>query len=110
MTIGIVVYSDGEMVRQLSKNVGIGTNNQAEYTAVITALELAKELDANAVELKSDSQLLVRQLNGEYAVRGEKIRPLFEKVTQLCQNFSRVTFTWIPREKNQMADNLTGKK
>ena len=92
--------------------IGVGTNNEAEYQAVIFALKKAKALygkkvvENNEVEVRSDSELLIKQLNGEYKVLDEKIQSLFLRVWNLKIDFGKVKFVAIPREKNQAADKL----
>ena len=106
MGIGVVIYKDGVRVEELEEYIGDGTNNIAEYTAVIRALETAHSMGDMDVHLKSDSQLLVRQLNGEYRVRDPGLKPLKEKVDHLCHGL-KVHFEHIPREKNGEADALS---
>jgi len=106
MGIGIVIYRDGLRIEELSEYIGTGTNNIAEYTAVIRALETVHELGDVKVHLKSDSQLLVRQLNNEYKVRDPKLRPLKRQVDALCLHLE-VHFEHIPRDKNEEADELS---
>ena len=84
------------------------TNNQAEYTALARALEHALELGAgHRVAVHSDSELIVKQLNGEYRVKNEELRPLYERVQHLRQRFEQpVTFRHVRREQNRRADQL----
>jgi ribonuclease HI len=112
--IGVVFYNEKEQMiksfgEYLSDNM---TNNEAEYHAVIFALkkfkalfgkELAKKTE---VEIKSDSEFLVKQMNGEYKVLDEKIQPLFLEVWNLKLDFERVKFKAILRERNKEADRL----
>lgn len=115
MGIGVVIYRDGKKVAEMSEYIGNGTNNIAEYTAVMRALEYAKGSGDKEVRVRSDSQLVVRQLNGDYKVKDEKLRALKRQVDGLCAGMS-VSFEHIPREKNEEADTLskeaaeTGKK
>lgn len=110
MHIGVVIYdSSGTEIKSVSEFIGEGTNNYAEYSAVVRALEVAKELGGTDLVFRSDSQLLVRQLNGEYKVRSDNIRPLYEKIVSLISSFNSVSFEWVPRENNEVADRLTGK-
>ncbi|MEW6035668.1 MAG: ribonuclease HI family protein [Candidatus Micrarchaeota archaeon] len=106
MGIGVVIYRDGLRIEELSEYIGQGTNNIAEYTAVIRALETIHELGEMEAHVKSDSQLIVRQLNGEYKVRDPELRPLKERVEHLCKGL-KVSFEHIPREKNAEADELS---
>lgn len=84
------------------------TNNVAEYVAAICALEwLVRAGHAGEVVLHGDSQLVVRQMNGEYAVRAEHLKPYHERLRQLAARFRRVEIRWVPREENQRADELS---
>ena len=106
MGIGIVIYRDGVMVEQLSEFIGDGTNNIAEYRAVIKALETAHEMGEQEVHVKSDSELIVRQLNNEYKVRDPKLVPLKRRIDRLRLSL-HASFEHIPREKNSAADKLS---
>jgi ribonuclease HI len=106
MGIGVVIYRDGVRVEELSEYIGDGTNNVAEYTAVIKALETVHSMGELEAHIKSDSQLLVRQLNGEYKVKDPKLRPLKSTVDALCHGL-KVHFEHIPREHNSEADSLS---
>jgi len=110
MHIGVAIYEGERLVRTVSESAGTGTNNNAEYLAVIRALDEAKALGASEIELRSDSQLLVRQLNGQYKVRSANILPLFEKVREKKRFFSKISFIWTPREENVLADALSNGK
>ncbi len=106
MGIGIVIYRDGVMVEQLSEYVGVGTNNVAEYKAIIKALETAHSMGETEVHVKSDSELVVKQLNREYRVKDPELLPLKKEVDRLCSTI-KVSFEHIPREKNGKADGLS---
>jgi ribonuclease HI len=106
MGIGVVIYRDGMRVEELDEYIGDGTNNIAEYTAVIRALETAHGMGEMTVHLKSDSLLMVKQLNNEYSVKDAKLRPLHARVGELCHGLE-VHFEHIPREKNSEADKLS---
>jgi ribonuclease HI len=106
MGIGIVIYRDGFIVEELSEYLGHGTNNIAEYNAVIKALETAHSMGETEVHVKTDSQLVVRQLNGEYKVKDPELKPLKERIGHLCKGL-KVHFEHIPREKNSEADRLS---
>ncbi|MDD5326709.1 MAG: phosphoribosylglycinamide formyltransferase [Phycisphaerae bacterium] len=82
------------------------TNNVAEYTAIIKALEAAKQINAERLTIFSDSELLVRQINGQYKVKSEQIRPLFQRAVNLINDFEDWKLKHIPREKNKRADAL----
>ncbi|NQU78048.1 ribonuclease HI family protein [Candidatus Falkowbacteria bacterium] len=97
---GVVVEDlDGKMVGKFSKYLGETTNNQAEYQAVHFALEKAKEMRASEVEIFSDSELIVKQLNQDYKIKNEDLGKWFLKIWNLRQEIGKVSFTHIRREK-----------
>ncbi|MHC4499688.1 MAG: phosphoribosylglycinamide formyltransferase [Planctomycetota bacterium] len=89
--------------------LGQTTNNVAEYTAINKALEAAKRLGAKRLNVFSDSELLVRQVNGEYKVKSERMRPLFRQTIGLLDEFEEWKVQYIPREKNTEADRLVNR-
>jgi len=105
--IGVVI---GDKI--YGEAIGETTNNVAEYKAIIFALKKAKHLigSHNAkntdLEIYSDSELIVNQLNGKFKIKDENLKPLFIDIWNLKQDFNKVYFKYIPREKNQMADKL----
>lgn len=105
--IGVVITDrQGRVLLELGEALPRTTNNVAEYTAVIRALERARELGARRVQCLMDSQLVVRQLNGSYKVKHADMLPLYRRVLELVQQFEDVTFTHVPRELNAEADRL----
>jgi len=112
--IGVVIELDGEK-KEYSEAIGKATNNVAEYSAVVFALKKAKSLFGKeksreyTIKIHSDSELLVRQMNGEYKMKDENLKDLFVDVWNLKQDFKNVSFTHIPREKNKDADALVNK-
>ena len=94
-----------EVVWECGEYIGVATNNQAEYRALIRALEKAKELGATEVKCFLDSELLVKQLNREYRVKDKGLAPLFLRAWNLANGFTHASFTHIPREKNKRADS-----
>ncbi|MFH1401745.1 MAG: ribonuclease HI family protein [Parcubacteria group bacterium] len=111
--IGIVFYNEkGEAFKKYSEFVGQTTNNHAEYQAVIFALKKFKALfgkkiaEGAEIEVKSDSELLVRQLNGQYKIFEEKIGKLFLEIWNLKIDFKKIKFVLVSREKNKEADRL----
>lgn len=106
-SIGVVIAGvDGRVLAEFGEALRPTTNNVAEYTAVIRALERAAELGARAVRVMMDSQLVVRQLNGSYRVKHPEMVPLYRRVLELIQRFDDVTFEHVPREQNVEADRL----
>ncbi|MFH0852938.1 MAG: ribonuclease HI family protein [bacterium] len=104
--IGIVFEQDGKVIKKIGKYIGEGTNNFAEYTAIIEALTEAKKLGAKQLECYLDSQLVVEQLNQNYKVKNPELGKLFLKVWNLVQQFEKVEFKHFYREENKLADTL----
>jgi formyltetrahydrofolate-dependent phosphoribosylglycinamide formyltransferase len=106
-----VVLADPSGAIRFAKGYYLGqtTNNAAEYTAFIKALEAARRLGADAIELVTDSQLLAKQVQGEYAVRSPGIRPLYDKVKSLLAEFACWKVTHVRRSQNKQADKLVNK-
>jgi ribonuclease HI len=96
----------GNPLGNISRRIGITTNNQAEYRAIIAALEKAISLGVRQVELNSDSELVVKQINGRYRVKNTNLRPLYQKVVRLIGSLEGFKISYIPREKNTEADKL----
>lgn len=107
--IAAVFYQNGKKITEHSAFIGHATNNEAEYQALILALQKAKPLKAKNIDFFLDSELAVKHLNHKYKIKDEKIIPLFIKVWNLTLDFGKVTFTHIPREKNKEADALLNK-
>lgn len=93
-----------------SQAVGEKTNNQAEYLALIAGMEKARELGVKELTVRGDSQLVIRQMEGKYRVKNPNVKPLFEKAKEIERHFDRITYEWIPREKNKEADSLANLK
>lgn len=105
--IGATIKDEqGRLLASISRYIGRTTNNQAEYRAIIAALEKAAQMGATRVDIRSDSQLVVRQLNGRYRVKKASLRPLYLEVHKLLSQFEGFTITYIPREQNTEADAL----
>lgn len=105
--IGVVLKNVvGEVVAEVSQFIGNGTNNQAEYRAVLAGLEKAKELGVDELDLYLDSELVVKQLRGEYRVKNADLATLFVKAHNLSLSFKKITYTHIRRELNAEADRL----
>ena len=105
--VGIVIKHDGKTIKEIAEPIGLRvTNNIAEYTALIYALREAKVLKADEVSVKTDSELMHRQVMGIYAVKHDHIKPLFEEVKNLVTGFKQVEFKHVPREQNKEADKL----
>jgi ribonuclease HI len=105
--IGIVIRAeDGTTLAELGEYIGEATNNVAEYRALMRALEEAWRLGADSVEILADSELLVRQINGEYRVRHPNLVPLYAEVIEKLKGFSSFSIDHVPRKENARADAL----
>ena len=107
MAIGIVIYKDGELFKKISEAIGYGTNNIAEYKALIRGLEEAKKINPERIDVYCDSQLVVKQLNKKYKVKNKGIIPLFNRVEEIVQTIpGKIYFIWDRRDNNFLADGL----
>ena len=105
----VICDANGAVVQELSRYLGHATNNVAEYEALLIGLEALLKSGKKQIRVQSDSQLLVRQLNGEYRVKDEKLKTLFERATSLLRQFERCRILHVPREENKLADRLANK-
>ncbi len=106
-----VVFQDtaGQVIRTLSIRIGVSTNNIAEYSALIFALQEAVAMRAKEIDIFTDSELLAKQVNGEYKIKDDAIRVLYSFVAHLKRNFSKISVTHVPRERNKLADQQANK-
>jgi len=108
--IGVVIFDDkGIRIGEIAKYIGPATNNIAEYLAVVYGLQEAVYLGADKVVLNVDSQLVARQLKGEFKVKDQNLRKFFDLAVSLSQRFDSMEIREIPRERNKEADNLVNK-
>ena len=107
--IGIVIKSGSKVLLEVHDYIGKTTNNIAEYTALIRGLTEALLLGAKEVECYSDSELMVKQINGEYRVKNEGLAPLFSQANALIDKLKQFSITHKVREDNQHADELANK-
>ena len=98
-----VIRHDGEEVLEENGLLGETTNNIAEYTALLRALARAKELQGTDILIRSDSELLVKQMNGQYRVKNEGLIPLHKEANRLARQFKSVAYSHVPREENRQA-------
>jgi ribonuclease HI len=104
---GVVIRdAKGEIVARLKKYIGQSTNNVAEYFGLIAALDYAENHGIRALHVHSDSELLVKQMRGQYKVRSEDLRPLFERAKKMSQSFESFRIDHVYREQNREADAL----
>jgi ribonuclease HI len=108
--IGAVLLDEaGREIYTISRPIGVATNNQAEYKAAIAAVEAALALGARSLELRMDSELVVRQLQHRYRVRDPVLRRLFARLLELRRRFQEFQVKAIPREQNRRADALANR-
>ena len=105
--IGVVIEDeDGHTVYEASRALGVRTNNEAEYLALITALEFIKDSRPSEAEFRLDSELVVRQLNGQYKVKEPRLQSLYGQVIMLLNAVKKFKFRHVRREDNARADEL----
>ena len=96
---------DGTLVEKAGYYIGMATNNQAEYYGFKRGLERARELGIDKITLFSDSQLVVNQIKGLYKVKNQELAPLHQDVQALADSFEQISFVYVPREMNKIADS-----
>jgi ribonuclease HI len=104
--IAAVAQSGGEVVAERGERIGRATNNVAEYKALLLGIELAKTLGASELELVGDSELIVKQVKGEYKVKDATMRELHAEVKRALRDFNRWSIRHVRREHNVEADRL----
>ena len=109
-SIGVTIKDKrGKLITFISQRIGRATNNQAEYKAIITAVEEATRVGTKQVDIRLDSELVVKQINGKYRVKKATLKPLYQQVMQLLGSLENFTITHIPRRQNKEADHLANK-
>ena len=102
----VLEAEDGTVLDARGEAIGVATNNVAEYRGLLAGLEAAIERGVEEVEVVSDSELLVKQMRGEYKVKNETLRELVDDAEWLARRLRRVTYTAVRREHNELADRL----
>ncbi|PZR58886.1 MAG: peptide-methionine (R)-S-oxide reductase [Candidatus Meridianibacter frigidus] len=102
----VLVTANGTVIRDVGRYLGIATNNIAEWTAVVDGLKAARELGLDRIAVRLDSELVVRQLSGEYRVKNAGLQPLYQQAKQLIRSFAHVDIKHVPRIQNKLADAL----
>jgi ribonuclease HI len=102
----VLETDDGTVLAAHGERIGVATNNVAEYRALIAGLEKALELGLEEVEVVSDSELLVKQMNGDYRVKNAALRELSQEAARLARRLGAVSYTAVRREHNELADRL----
>jgi len=105
--IGVVISTpEGKVLREIAEYIGTATNNYAEYAALIRGMQEAIDLGATSIELRTDSELLARQLAGLYKVKSPNLQPLHQEAVSLLRAFASVSISHVVRELNKRADEL----
>ena len=102
----VLEAGDGTVLAAHGETIGVATNNVAEYRGLVAGLAKALELAVPEVEVVSDSELLVKQMQGEYKVKNEALRDLSLQATRLARQLDKVEYRHVPRADNQLADSL----
>jgi ribonuclease HI len=105
----VICDENGATVKELSRYLGRATNNVAEYEALLMGLEALLALGKKNIRVQSDSELMVRQLTGQYRVRDPKLKALHEQALSLLRRFDRYTVVHVRREANKLADKLANR-
>src|SRR3990167_7118814 len=101
----VICKMDDNVVEKSGFYIGIATNNQAEYQALLKGLQKSAELGIRKLNVFMDSELVVKQLNGLYKIKNKNLEPLFRQVKELAERFDEISFTHVPRALNKEADN-----
>ena len=108
--VGVVILdANGKRLKEISKYIGVTTNNIAEYNALLYGLEEALMLRIDEIVVNLDSELVVKQLTGDYRVKDLGLRPLFERAMNMLKSFKNFEIRHIEREKNKEADKLVNR-
>jgi len=102
----VLEADDGTVLDARGEAIGVATNNVAEYSALVAGLARAVEAGIDELEVVSDSELLVKQMRGEYKVKNRALQELFREASRLARQLHRVTYTAVRREHNELADRL----
>jgi ribonuclease HI len=102
----VLESEDGDVLAARGETIGRATNNVAEYSGLVAGMEKAAELGVRELEVVSDSELLVKQMRGEYRVKNEALRDLWEQANDLERRFAKVRYSAVRRAHNELADTL----
>ena len=105
----VILSPEGHVVAKVGKYLGDNTNNFAEYMGLILGLKRARAMGIKELEVFSDSELMVKQLSGEYQVKAENLRPLFDEARTLLAGFADISVRHVPREENEAADEMSNR-
>jgi ribonuclease HI len=102
----VLEAADGTVLEARGEPIGVATNNVAEYAALVAGLRHAVEVGVDELEVVSDSELLVKQMRGEYRVKNQALRELFREASALAQQLEKIRYSHVRREHNELADRL----
>ena len=102
----VLEADDGTVLEAHGEAIGVATNNVAEYSALVAGLSRALEAGIRELEVRSDSELMVKQMRGEYRVKNKDLQSLFLDASRAAREIGRVTYTHVRREHNELADRL----
>jgi ribonuclease HI len=105
----VLLDSQGELVEEIGAYLGVATNNVAEWTALLLGLEAAAKRGIQRLGVRLDSELVVKQLRGEYRVKHAGLQPLYHRARQLLRAFAEVDIRHVPRKQNALADRLVNR-
>jgi ribonuclease HI len=105
----VLLDSEGELIEEIGAYLGVATNNVAEWTALVLGLEAASKRGISRLRVRLDSELVVKQLGGEYRVKHAGLRPLYERARRLLRGFAEVEVRHVPRAQNTLADRLVNR-
>ncbi len=105
----VLLDSAGELVEEIGAYLGVATNNVAEWTALVIGLEAAGKRGIRRLRVRLDSELVVKQLRGEYRVKHVDLQPLYQRARRLLRDFAEVDIEHVPREQNKRADRLVNR-
>jgi ribonuclease HI len=105
----VIISPDGHVVAKVGKFLGDETNNVAEYMGLLIGLKRAKAMGIKELDVLADSELMVKQLNGDYAVKAEHLKPLHDEAKALFKAFNEIEIRHIPREENAQADAMSNR-
>lgn len=107
--LAVAVFAGETRIAERASYLGVTTNNVAEYSALLEALSELRRLGAKEAEIRTDSELLVRQINGQYRVKADGLRPLYINAVRMLSEFDDIVVKHIPRKENKIADGLANK-
>ena len=105
----VLLEPGGELIEEVGAYLGVATNNVAEWTALVLGLEAAAKRGISRLHVRLDSELIVKQLGGEYRVKHAGLRPLYDRARRLLREFSEVEIRHVPRAQNTLADRLVNR-